>query len=305
LGRLNGERGEVVGQSTSPPSSSQPPTLPPHLPHMSTSKSRQKSSLISRTSAKKASSLRIRNASIRRRRTNFEAHVLLEKEYAAACDDLRDNPDKTFAEVARARGLTAYTLRRRFRGLTQAPRNAHAMQMLLSLTQERVVVDWAVERGKQGRPVSQLGIRAQIKELVGIRPSRQWVNSFTDRNPGLIFATASSLDPRRASCFNRTAIANHFTALRAALDMGIKLRNIYNMDEQGVQFGGSRNKLGKKYFFSRHERTRYRLRPGSLELITIIDAVCADGSKLEPGFIFQGGQTFEAGWFIPDRPYIT
>jgi hypothetical protein len=271
---------------------------------MSTSKSRQKSSLIQRASAKKASTRRICDASIRRRRVNFEAHVLLEKEYTAACDDLRANPDKTFAEVARAHGLKAYTLRRRFRGLTQAPHNAHAMQMLLSLTQEGAVVDWAVERGKQGRPVSQLGIRAQVKSLVGVRPCRQWVSDFQARNPGLIFATANSLDPRRAACFNPTAIANHFTALRTALDMGIKLHNIYNMDEQGVQFGGSRNKLGKKYFFSRHERARYRLRSASLELITIIDAVCADGSKLEPGFIFQGGQTFEAGWFLPDRPYI-
>jgi hypothetical protein len=125
------------------------------------------------------------------------------------------------------------------------------------------------------------------------------------RNPRIAFGSANTLDPRRGACFNPTVIATHFDELKAALDMGIKTRNVYNMDEQGVQFGGSRKRLGKKYFFARHDRARYRLRSDNLELVTIIDAVCADGSRLEPGFVFQGGNTWEASWFVEDRPFVT
>jgi hypothetical protein len=56
-----------------------------------------------------------------RRRADFEAHELLEDEYTAACKEL-DNIDvakRNFAEFARTHGLKEYTLRRRFKGLTQ------------------------------------------------------------------------------------------------------------------------------------------------------------------------------------------
>jgi hypothetical protein len=72
-----------------------------------------------------------------------------------------------------------------------------------------------------------------------------------------------------------------------------------------VQFGGSRNKQRTKFYFGSSDPSRYRIRSENLELVTILDTVCADGTKLEPGFVFQGGQTMEAGWFDPNRPNVT
>jgi hypothetical protein len=288
---------------------------------MSRSKSTKQAKAVLRKS-KATAGRRLSTASKRCRRGDYESHMVLKKEYDEACEELRNDPTLTVSGVARARGLNRSTLRRRHLGLSrvrafdsdgqpclthisQAPHDAHVAQQILTPAQEAALVAWTIKRGREGRPVTQIGLRAQVKELTGTRPSRGWTYAFEVRNPRLVFSTPRSLDPRRAACFNPTAIAAHFDALAAALRMGLTPRHIYNMDEQGIQFGGSRNRSGKRYFFGSGSGTRYRLRSDNLELVTVIDTVCADGSKLEPAFVFQGTHNYEAGWMIEDRPFVT
>ncbi|KAJ7131322.1 hypothetical protein C8R44DRAFT_665097, partial [Mycena epipterygia] len=60
------------------------------------------------------------------------------------------------------------------------------------------------------------------------------------------------------------------------------------MDEKGIQLGGGRKNRGVKYILSRHARARYRPADSNLELVTVIECICADGSAMKPGFVFQG-----------------
>jgi hypothetical protein len=227
--------------------------------------------------------------------------------YDAAVKELQSKPEheRNYAATAENHdGVKWWTLRRRFLGLTTAARNAHNDQKIMSSVQEDVFKEWLAKMGEEGRPVSERSMRLKVKLLTGIYPSRAWGFRFLARNPGLVFTSTNALDPKRATCFNPTAVKDHFDAYEEVLQKySIKPSNIYNMDEQGIQFGGGRKRTGRKYFFSRKNRGRYRKRAASLELITVIDAVCADGTTLLPGFIFIGNQLWEVPWF-QSHPYV-
>lgn len=68
------------------------------------------------------------------------------------------------------------------------------------------------------------------------------------------------------------------------------------MDEKGIQLGGGRKCDNTKYFYSRSQKACVRVTDASLELVTVIECVCADGSSLKPGFVFAGTE-FCPEWF--------
>jgi hypothetical protein len=57
------------------------------------------------------------------------------------------------------------------------------------------------------------------------------------------------------------------------------------MDEKGIQLG-----IGARIIamVDRDQKTAYSIEDGNRELVTIIEAICADGSILHPSVIFQG-----------------
>ena len=73
--------------------------------------------------------------------------------------------------------------------------------------------------------------------------------------------------------------------------------NIYNMDEKGCQRGGGRRIQAIKYFIPCNQQLSYKLRSANLELVTIVECICADGTSLLPGFIFPGKE-FHPEWFM-------
>ena len=68
------------------------------------------------------------------------------------------------------------------------------------------------------------------------------------------------------------------------------------MDEKGCQRGGGRRGVQQKYFYSKNQQSKYRIQSANLELITIIEAICADDTSLRPGFVFPGS-SFCPEWF--------
>jgi hypothetical protein len=72
------------------------------------------------------------------------------------------------------------------------------------------------------------------------------------------------------------------------------------MDEKGIQLGGGRNRTRQKYFFAHSDKSRYKVQSGELELVTVIEAVCTNGtSDIPPGFVFSG-VTMHEEWFCED-----
>lgn len=136
------------------------------------------------------------------------------------------------------------------------------------------------------------------------RPSKGWIRRFLERHPEVVLGKPSGLDPKRAQAFNRPVVDDYFKQLEALVkELKIPWSHVYNMDEKGVQRGGGRRLQNIKYFVPRGRRPKYKLRSANLELVTIVECVCADGSSLQPGFIFAGKE-FSRSWFTGVDPRI-
>jgi hypothetical protein len=66
-------------------------------------------------------------------------------------------------------------------------------------------------------------------------------------------------------------------------------RNIYNTDEKWIQMGDGRKETCTRYFFARDDKMKYKLQSDELQLVTIIDIICADcTANIGPCFVFPG-----------------
>jgi hypothetical protein len=81
---------------------------------------------------------------------------------------------------------------------------------------------------------------------------------------------------------------------------GIPVENLYNIDEKGCQQGGGKKGSSQKYLYSCKMRARYKYHSANIELITIIEYICADGTAFSPGFVFEG-QQYDPEWFKTDH----
>ncbi|KIN92916.1 hypothetical protein M404DRAFT_17369 [Pisolithus tinctorius Marx 270] len=88
-------------------------------------------------------------------------------------------------------------------------------------------------------------------------PSVKWIDRFVQRHPEVALHHPSGIDPKRAQGFNYTIVKKHFEDLESLL--------------------------------KQHDILWENIKGGSLDLVTVIESVCADGTSLHPGFIFAGG----------------
>lgn len=230
-----------------------------------------------------------------------------ESRIRAACEWLRQEKVVNMAAAAKKYQVSYHKLRRRYLRLHAPPRDSQRKRMLLTLTQETVLVCWMQFWALRGTPVSRSSLRVKVQKLTGRKPSRSWTYNFHQRHQEFVYCKATPLDGKRAACFNSTAVKKHFETYLEILEKygPFKPCNIYNMDEKGVQLGGGRKSSGLKFFLCRHQREKYRKRSAELELITIIESVSADGHALTPGFIFNSAH-FDMAWFegVPDAEHI-
>jgi len=230
----------------------------------------------------------------------------VEKLIQEACTQLhaqaKPNISNVIREIKAHTGVTLpyHTVRRRFHGKHLPPRQAHVSQQLLSPEAEKVLVDWITFLSDTGHPLSKRTIWKKAEALCGKKPSKTWILYFLQRHTEVKLGKPSGLDPKRAQAFNKPTVHKHFDLLLKIIHRyEIPVENVYNMDEKGCQRGGGRKNSNRKYFVHRSRRPQYRARSGNLELITIIECVCADGTYLLPGFVFSGKE-FSREWFEVD-----
>jgi hypothetical protein len=236
------------------------------------------------------------------------AHDQHQKDMCRAVEALLNLPleQRIVPRVLRQMGLghlCRQTVWRRLIGQTRPALQAQEHGMLITWAAELVLCEWIKLRGHQGRPYFRKGIRARAMQLGGLPklPGRTWMAGFERRHPDIFLGNGRGLDPRRAQGFNPTVVKNHFDEYAQAKN-GVEDQDTYNVDEMGLQAGGGRKCLGRHAAFADGDTNRYVQRSDSLELTTIIDVVCADGSKLVPGFVFTGKNHYEEAWF--DRDHV-
>jgi hypothetical protein len=80
----------------------------------------------------------------------------------------------------------------------------------------------------------------------------------------------------------------------------IPIENQYNIDKKRRQHGGGRHLHAIEYFIPRSWHPHYKLQSANLELVAIIECVCADRTSIDPGFIFAG-KKFHPEWFLDEE----
>lgn len=228
---------------------------------------------------------------------NEDAKRAEEERIGQAIEWLHEDPTRTIAAAKREFLVNYYNLHNRYLNHHQPQRRAHEHQQLLTHAEEQVLVDWMDHRSATGRPLSKRSLKYKLEKVIGFRPGKRWITKFLARHPTIRLGKPSGLDPLRAQCFNKANIDQHFDELEEVLEKkGIPWCNVYNMDEKGCQRGGGRRMQSIKFFIPRTRRPHYKLRSGNLQLTTIIECICADGTELPPGFVFPGKQ-FHEEWF--------
>lgn len=234
----------------------------------------------------------------------------LEAKIQEASQALTNGTIKKMSEAARHFGVPYHRLRRRHLHHTKPLALAHTNQRLLTPAQEEALCDWIKYLGVEGQPMSKDMLHITVADMSKILlekskiarkrvlPDRKWVYAFMNRHPDLKLKRPSGLDPTRAQCFNPTVVKEHFDLLSAYLqDNDIPWENIYNMDEKGLQLGGGRKLDGSRYLYSNEQRICVKVQKGSLELVTAIECVAADGSILKPCLVFPRTTVLHEGYF--------
>jgi hypothetical protein len=147
------------------------------------------------------------------------------------CDRLR-----AVSRIAISCGVPRQTLDNRIKGKHKPARKSQVSKQVLSEAEEEILIDWIQYRSDTARPLSRRTLTKKVSHLSGKTVGKRWYLRFVGRHPEIRLGKPSGLDPKRAQCFNRTIINDHFRQLSEVLNTkGIPWENVYNMDEKGCQ----------------------------------------------------------------------
>jgi hypothetical protein len=192
-------------------------------------------------------------------------------------------------KMSKEKNIPYFRLYRRYNGLSKGASMGQEQRKLLPTEVEEVLVQWCIFLALIGIAQDRRMILRKAFQLCGIAPGPKWYTLFKKRHPEIVFRKPSGLDPKRAQCFNFPVVNAHFNNLRTILaQKKIPWAHIWNQDEKGIQLGGGRKSSGTKYLFSRKQVHKMRLKSDSLELVTLMECVSANGEFMRPGFIYAG-----------------
>jgi hypothetical protein len=178
------------------------------------------------------------------------------------------------------------------------------------MAEEETVCTWIKYMGMTGHPIAKELLHVKIADISALLqekqtltgkchlPSRNWIYFFLAQHPKLELKRPTGLNPKCTQCFNPTVVKQHFQLLGDFLTQhNIPWENVYNMDEKGIQLGGSRKLDNTRYLYFQNQQNRVKLQSADLELVMTIECIAADGFILKPGFVFCGKHTLHDGYF--------
>lgn len=213
---------------------------------------------------------------------------------------LHNNEFPSAAAAARAYNLCERLVRRRaLRNVTR--QEARVEQQLLSLEQERLLVQWILDEERRGFAPTHARIRdfaSRILQLNGGQKSvgHNWVPRFLKRWPNVRTKTGVTIANKRANQLTQSTVMDWYEELLSIMEeKKITPSTTWNMDEVGTALGNCYNQavVGT----SATKRTLVR-RPQDREWCTVIECINADGCAIKPLLIFKAKHV-QQQWFIP------
>lgn len=225
-----------------------------------------------------------------------------EQRLTSAIADLAAGVFPSERRAAESYGLCHSTLNRRRKEVENRVKS-HAHQQVLSPTQEGTLARWLLEAEAAGHAFN----HQQIREMASLisqasggpaQLGKNWVRKFIKRNPTLQTKKGVAVSSQRVHDLYLSAFKSWFSVLQSLfICKGVRDCNIYNMDETGNALGPCANQT---IIGSKESKQSYISTPEDREWVSVIEAICADGSSLQPLVIFKG-QSVQMQWFIPER----
>lgn len=203
---------------------------------------------------------------------------------------LKANDDANISSTAREFGVNRSTLSRRFNGVTGSVQSKAENQMILSYQQERTLVKYLNTLSERGLPPTPSMLCNFVYDIAKRRPERGWVPAFCKRHKDEILSIyLQPLDKDRKFADNKISYELYFQLIeRKRQEYEIKPENTYNMDEKGFLIGfmtKAKRIVSRKQF--EQKKIIGNTQDGNREWLTVVACICADGTHLPPGLIYQ------------------
>jgi hypothetical protein len=188
-------------------------------------------------------------------------------------------------------------------GKTQAQSNAEGS--LVTIEEAEVIIEYAIQVANQGHGLSLRRLEEHANEILQARMGedfdgvgKNWASHFLEKHSDRLWSYwCHPLENSRARAGNPHTKKAFYDMLEENI-MGdeeeepIPDELIFGADETGVQQGlGTRQRIiGPK-----GKKVQHQQRSGDRENITVMVAICADGTSLPPAVIFKG-ESFQTSW---------
>jgi hypothetical protein len=128
-----------------------------------------------------------------------------------AIEDLKSQDPPLLRPTARKYGVPHKTLRRRFKGIQLLSAEYHETRQLLSIEQEKVLVNRINTLSERGIPPTNTIVKSLAFEICKKQPGKNWVYEFTQRHDNeIISVMLEGFDLSRKKADNYTSIKQYF-----------------------------------------------------------------------------------------------
>ena len=205
-------------------------------------------------------------------------------------ESLQPGEKPNYQRVAKLYHCDRSTLSRRHRGVMGSKAAQYQQQRLLNDQQEKTLVKYIDELCGRGLPPSRQMIRNFAAEISRQEVGKEWVSRFLKRyQVELVSKWSVGLDHNRSRADSAFKYKLYFELMKRKIQQyNIEPRLQYNMDEKGFLIGVL-SKMKRVFSRRRYEEGGIKqiVQSGNREWITLIAAICADGTKLTPALIYQ------------------
>jgi hypothetical protein len=195
-----------------------------------------------------------------------------------------------YQEYADKYNVNRSTLSRRHRRVCQSREDYAASKQVLTPAQELELVEYIKALTEKGLPPTREMIQNFSSTLAPWELSESWVTRFLHRhNLELTIQWSPGLDRQRHQADSLGKYNSYFDLLHSKMvEHDVEPRFTYNMDEKGFMIGvegRSKRVFSKKVWVK--GGCKAALQDGNREWITVLPTICADGTSLPTGIIYQ------------------
>ena len=211
------------------------------------------------------------------------------EEALAELASLKDDEHIPYTVLAKKHGCCRSTLSRRHRGVCASNEVKAEHQLLLDPHIEAEVVEYIRGLTKRWLMPTRQMIANIVAYFAAWEPSDKWVGGFLHRHSDLLksnWDTPMEAGRHHADSYEKYVL--YFDLLLSKIkEHEVEPENTYNMDEKGFMIGVI--KKGKRIFDKAlYGKKQYSQssHDGNREWVTVLAAICADGTAITPCVIF-------------------